>query len=124
MFVNERRINGKPEFSRKIKMSKVNISKDTNVDRDCRKILDTVVGVDVWICGCVKIKLIGESSTDTQLIPTHIYLHPCALAVATSHTHTLTHPKKNTTLRFLRYLELLHYILQHIHLMILLTVLQ
>ncbi len=34
----------KPEFRRKTKMPKVNISKGTNVDRDCNRVLGEGVG--------------------------------------------------------------------------------
>jgi len=36
----------------------------------------------------VRVRLIGENSTDTQLIPTHIYLHARTLALTANHTHT------------------------------------
>jgi hypothetical protein len=73
MFSRGKEKTGKPEFDRKMKMSK-----DTNVDRDWSR----VWSVSVWV------RLIGKSNTDTQLIPTHIYLQPRTLALAPNHTNT------------------------------------
>jgi hypothetical protein len=40
----------------------------------------------------VWVRLIGESSTDTQLVSTHIYLQPRTLVLAPNHTHTRCPP--------------------------------
>ncbi len=44
------------------------------------------IATEFWVR--VWVRLIGESSTDTQLIPTHTYLRPSTLALVPNHTHT------------------------------------
>jgi hypothetical protein len=59
-------IHGKPEFGRKTKTS-----------------IEIAAGFGVWV------RIIGENSTDTQLILSHICLHPHTLALAPDHNPTL-----------------------------------